>query len=323
MPRSLTGGPGMGSDATQEFARANPSASTPGDVGLSSQAIDAARERAERVLAGWLDRQDGACASLDDAMRYGVLGTGKRLRPILVYLAGQALGGDDDALDAPAAAVEMIHAYSLVHDDLPAMDDDDLRRGRPTVHRAFDEPSAILAGDALQTLAFEVVAASPHPRLGALITTLARAAGRDGMAAGQAIDLGAVGSRMDLASLQRMHQHKTGALIRAAVRLGALVAVDESDPRVSALDRYAAAIGLAFQIQDDVLDVTGDTQTLGKASGADAQRDKPTYPALLGLEPARERAQALLTEALEALDILGERGTALAALARYMIDRDH
>lgn len=288
-----------------------------------ARAIDAARARAEHVLAGWLNRQSAVCASLDDAMRYGVLGTGKRLRPTLVYLTGEALGADHATLDAPAAAVEMIHAYSLVHDDLPAMDDDDLRRGRPTVHRAFDEPSAILAGDALQTLAFEVLAARPHPRLGALITTLARAAGRDGMAAGQAIDLGAVGSRMDLASLQAMHQYKTGALIRAAVRLGALAAVDEDDSRVAALDRYAAAIGLAFQIQDDVLDVTGDTRTLGKASGADAQRDKPTYPALLGLEPARERARELLNEALEALAPLGGRGEALATLARYMIDRDH
>ncbi|WP_110669512.1 (2E,6E)-farnesyl diphosphate synthase [Salinicola halophilus] len=310
----------MDSDVTPEAAKATAS---PGDSVPPSRAIDAARARADCVLADCLNRQDGVCPSLDDAMRYGVLGTGKRLRPILVYLAGQALGASDDALDAPAAAVEMIHAYSLIHDDLPAMDDDDLRRGRPTVHRAFDEPSAILAGDALQTLAFEVLAATPHPRLGALVTTLARAAGRDGMAAGQAIDLGAVGSRMDLASLQRMHQHKTGALIRAAVRLGALTAVEESDPRLAALDRYAGAIGLAFQIQDDVLDVTGDTQTLGKTSGADAQRDKPTYPALLGLEPARERAQDLLAEALDALDVLGEKGTALAALARTMIDRDH
>ncbi|MEG3116080.1 farnesyl diphosphate synthase [Salinicola sp. 4072] len=292
---------------------------TPNAAGL----IDAARSRSEHVLAAWLNRADGASASLDDAMRYSVLGTGKRLRPVLVYLAGRALGADDEALDAPAAAIEMIHAYSLVHDDLPAMDDDDLRRGRPTVHRAFDEPLAILAGDALQTLAFEALASRPHPRLGALITTLAQAAGRDGMAAGQAIDLGAVGAPMDLAALQAMHQHKTGALIRAAVRLGALVAVDESDPRVAALDRYASAMGLAFQIHDDVLDVTGDTQTLGKTSGADARRDKPTYPALLGVAQAQRRARNLLDEALAALEPLGEAGQPLAALARFMIDRDH
>ena len=292
---------------------------TPNAAGL----IDAARSRSEHVLAAWLNRADGASASLDDAMRYSVLGTGKRLRPVLVYLAGRALGADDEALDAPAAAIEMIHAYSLVHDDLPAMDDDDLRRGRPTVHRAFDEPLAILAGDALQTLAFEALASRPHPRLGALITTLAQAAGRDGMAAGQAIDLGAVGAPMDLAALQAMHQHKTGALIRAAVRLGALVAVDESDPRVAALDRYASAMGLAFQIHDDVLDITGDTQTLGKTSGADARRDKPTYPALLGVAQAQRRARNLLDEALAALEPLGEAGQPLAALARFMIDRDH
>lgn len=292
---------------------------TPNAAGL----IDAARSRSEHVLAVWLNRADGASASLDDAMRYSVLGTGKRLRPVLVYLAGRALGADDEALDAPAAAIEMIHAYSLVHDDLPAMDDDDLRRGRPTVHRAFDEPLAILAGDALQTLAFEALASRPHPRLDALITTLAQAAGRDGMAAGQAIDLGAVGAPMDLAALQAMHQHKTGALIRAAVRLGALVAVDASDPRAAALDYYAAAMGLAFQIHDDVLDVTGDTQTLGKTSGADARRDKPTYPALLGVAQAQSRARDLLDDALAALEPLGEAGQPLAALARFMIDRDH
>ncbi|WP_110642146.1 (2E,6E)-farnesyl diphosphate synthase [Salinicola sp. CPA57] len=293
------------------------------EMPLAEGRIDAARARSEQVLAEWLDRRDGACAPLDDAIRYSVLGTGKRLRPVLVYLAGRALGAEERALDAPAAAIEMIHAYSLVHDDLPAMDDDDLRRGRPTVHRAFDEPLAILAGDALQTLAFEALASRPHPRLGALITTLAQAAGRDGMAAGQAIDLGAVGASMDLAMLQAMHQHKTGALIRAAVRLGALVAVDETDPRVAALDRYAAAMGLAFQIHDDVLDVTGDTQTLGKISGADARREKPTYPALLGVEQAKDRARELLNEALESLEPLGEAGQPLAALARFMIDRDH
>lgn len=289
----------------------------------SEALIDAARARSEHVLTGWLNRQNGVCVALDDAISYSVLGTGKRLRPVLVYLAGRALGADDRALDAPAAAVEMIHAYSLVHDDLPAMDDDDLRRGRPTVHRAFDEPLAILAGDALQTLAFEALASRPYPRLGALVTTLAQAAGRDGMAAGQAIDLGAVGTPLDLAALQAMHQHKTGALIRAAVRLGALVAVDESDPRVAALDRFAAAIGLAFQIHDDVLDVTGDTLTLGKTSGADAQRDKPTYPALLGLDEARARARELLDEALAAIEPLGDAGQPLATLARFMIDRDH
>ncbi len=256
-------------------------------------------------------------------MRHGVLGGGKRLRPVLVYATGHALGADDTLLDAPAAAVELIHAYSLVHDDLPAMDDDDLRRGQPTVHKAFDEATAILAGDALQTLAFEVLAALDHPRLAALIRTLAAASGRDGMAAGQALDLDAVGGHPDAESLATMHHHKTGALIRAAVGLGARVALPEDDARLGALDRYAQAIGLAFQIQDDILDVTGDAATLGKASGADAARDKPTYPALLGLDGARAKAAALLDDALTALEPLGEAGAPLAQLARYMIERDH
>lgn len=256
-------------------------------------------------------------------MRHGVLGGGKRLRPVLVYAAGRALGADDAALDAPAAAVELIHAYSLVHDDLPAMDDDDLRRGQPTVHKAFDEATAILAGDALQTLAFEVLARAASPRLTALIVTLAEASGRDGMAAGQALDLSAVGNHPDAESLATMHRHKTGALIRAAVRLGGLTAVEEQDRRLAALDVYASAIGLAFQIQDDILDVTGDAVTLGKASGADAARDKPTYPALLGLEGARTKAVTLLDEALAALGPLGADARPLAELARYMIERDH
>jgi farnesyl diphosphate synthase/geranylgeranyl diphosphate synthase type II len=203
------------------------------------------------------------------------------------------------------------------------MDNDDLRRGQPTVHRAFDEASAILAGDALQTLAFEVLARQAHPRLAALVATLAEASGRSGMAAGQALDLAAVGQPADLEALARMHSHKTGALIRAAVRLGGLTAVDADDPRLVALDAYAAAVGLAFQIQDDILDVTGDTVTLGKTSGADAARDKPTYPALLGLDGARAMADDLLDEALAALAPLGDEAATLAALARHMIERDH
>ncbi|MGQ7246365.1 (2E,6E)-farnesyl diphosphate synthase [Halomonas sp. V046] len=285
--------------------------------------LAADRARVDRRLAALFDDRRAVEPRLEAAMRHGLLVGGKRLRPVLVYAAGRALGADDDALDAPAAAIELIHAYSLVHDDLPAMDDDDLRRGEPTVHRAFDEASAILAGDALQTLAFEVLAASGAPRLAALVTTLATASGRDGMAAGQALDLAAVGIRPDLAALETMHRHKTGALIRAAVRLGGLMAVAEDDPRLGALDAYAAAMGLAFQVHDDVLDVTGDTATLGKASGADAARDKPTYPALLGLDGARRKAGALIEEALNALVPLGEPAAPLAELARYMIERDH
>ncbi len=285
--------------------------------------LAADRARVDACLAQLFETHRPAAPRLEDAMRHGLLVGGKRLRPLLVYLTGRALGASNEALDAPAAAVELIHAYSLVHDDLPAMDDDDLRRGQPTVHRAFDEATAILAGDALQTLAFEVLARTAHPRLPALILTLAMAAGRDGMVGGQALDLAAVGGHPDVEALATMHAHKTGALIRAAVRMGALTAVDEQDPRVAALDRYAEALGLAFQIHDDVLDVTGDTQTLGKASGADAAREKPTYPALLGLEGARHKASELTEEALAALAPLNEAGDPLAELARYMIERDH
>lgn len=291
------------------------------DTMLARLAAD--RARVDRCLEGLFEQRHVVEPRLEAAMRHGLLVGGKRLRPILVYAAGRALGADDDDLDIPAAAIELIHAYSLVHDDLPAMDDDDLRRGQPTVHKAFDEASAILAGDALQTLAFELLARSPSPRLGPLVATLAKASGRDGMAAGQALDLAAVGERPDLATLETMHRHKTGALIRAAVRLGGLVAVAEDDSRLRALDTYAAAMGLAFQVHDDVLDVTGDTDTLGKTSGADAARDKPTYPALLGLDGARAKAGALIDEALDAIAPLGEAAAPLAGLARYMIERDH
>ncbi|MBZ0331553.1 polyprenyl synthetase family protein [Halomonas sp. ANAO-440] len=285
--------------------------------------LAADRARVDAFLARAFDARQTAAPRLDEAMRHGLLVGGKRLRPVLVYLAGRALGASDADLDPSAAAVELVHAYSLVHDDLPAMDDDDLRRGQPTVHRAYDEATAILAGDALQTLAFEVLASAAHPRLPALMLTLARAAGRDGMVGGQALDLAAVGGHPDVEALATMHAHKTGALIRAAVRMGALTAVVESDPRVAALEHYAQALGLAFQIHDDVLDVTGDTRTLGKASGADAARDKPTYPALLGLDGARARALELTEEALVALAPLGEASAPLAELARYMIERDH
>ncbi|MGP5016709.1 (2E,6E)-farnesyl diphosphate synthase [Vreelandella alkaliphila] len=279
--------------------------------------------RVDATLSALFDSQPAVAPRLEAAMRHGLLVGGKRLRPLLVYLAGNALGARDDELDAPAAAIELIHAYSLIHDDLPAMDDDDLRRGQPTVHKAFDEATAILAGDALQALAFEVLASQPHPRLGSMVTTLAAASGRAGMVAGQALDLAAVGGHPDVDALAHMHAHKTGALIVAAVRLGGLVAVDENDPRLAALIRYARAIGLAFQIHDDVLDVTGDTVTLGKISGADAARAKPTYPSLLGLSGAQHKANMLIEEAIAALAPLGEQGAPLADLAHYMIERDH
>ncbi|MEA3250647.1 MAG: farnesyl diphosphate synthase [Pseudomonadota bacterium] len=282
---------------------------------------DQARINAE--LEELFAHRDTPADRLEAAMRYAVLGNGKRLRAVLVYTAGRALGADDEALDPAAVAIELIHAYSLVHDDLPAMDDDDLRRGQPTVHKAFDEATAILAGDALQTLAFEWLADAGHGRLAAMIRVLAQAAGRDGMVAGQALDLGVVGGRIDADALAEIHRYKTGALIRAAVLLGGLTAVPMSDPRLQHLERYASAIGLAFQIHDDILDVTGDTATLGKASGADAARDKPSYPALMGLEAARAKADELLDEALAVIAPLGEAGEPLAGLARYMIERDY
>ncbi|MFC7368894.1 MULTISPECIES: (2E,6E)-farnesyl diphosphate synthase [Vreelandella] len=279
--------------------------------------------RVEATLTALFDTRPAIAPRLEAAMHHGLLVGGKRLRPLLVYLAGKALGAREDALDAPAAAIELIHAYSLIHDDLPAMDDDDLRRGQPTVHKAFDEATAILAGDALQALAFEVLASNPHPRLGSMVTTLAVASGRDGMVAGQSLDLAAVGGHPDVDALAHMHTHKTGALIVAAVRLGGLTAVNEDDPRLTALIRYAQAIGLAFQIHDDILDVTGDTATLGKISGADAARFKPTYPSLLGLSGAQRKANTLIEEAIAALAPLGEQAAPLADLARYMIERDH
>ncbi|MGM0914851.1 MAG: (2E,6E)-farnesyl diphosphate synthase [Pseudomonadota bacterium] len=285
--------------------------------------LAADRVRVDARLEALFVERAAPAPRLEAAMRHGVLVGGKRLRPLLVYTAGRALGAEEATLDAPAMAIELIHAYSLVHDDLPAMDDDDLRRGQPTVHRAYDEATAILAGDALQSLAFEVIARTRHPRLAAMIASLAEAAGRDGMVAGQAMDLDAVGGHPDVVALATMHAHKTGALIRAAVRLGGLAAVAEDDARLAALDAYARAIGLAFQIHDDVLDVIGDTAILGKASGADAARDKPTYPTLLGLEGARSRAAGLVEEAVAALAPLGEPARPLAALARYMIERDH
>ncbi|WP_404344197.1 (2E,6E)-farnesyl diphosphate synthase [Vreelandella aquamarina] len=283
----------------------------------------ASSTRVDATLAALFDARPAVDERLEAAMRHGLLVGGKRLRPLLVYLAGQALGASEDDLDAPAAAIELIHAYSLIHDDLPAMDDDDLRRGQPTVHKAFDEATAILAGDALQALAFEVLASRPHPRLGHLVSTLAVASGRDGMVAGQALDLAAVGGHPDAEAMAHMHAHKTGALIVAAVRLGGLVAVEENDPRLTALIRYARAIGLAFQIHDDILDVTGDTATLGKISGADAARAKPTYPSLLGLAGAQRKANTLIDEAIAALAPLGEQAAPLADLAHYMIERDH
>jgi geranylgeranyl pyrophosphate synthase len=247
------------------------------------------------------------------------------VRPLLVYAAAEAIIGNDQqpALDGIACAVEYIHAYSLVHDDLPAMDDDDLRRGNPTCHKKFDEATAILAGDALQSRAFELLTLldlDAEQRL-ALIATLAAAAGPRGMVGGQAIDLAAVQQRIDLAHLETMHRLKTGALIRAAVRMGAIAAKADAQ-QLLALDQYAAAIGLSFQVQDDILDITSDTATLGKQQGADLIRDKPTYPALLGLEAARAKAAALHRDAIDALAQFGANAERLRQLSAFIIERD-
>jgi len=284
--------------------------------------------RVQRALDHWLPAATLHPTRLHEAMRYGVLGGGKRVRPILVYATGAALGVDHEALDGPACALELIHAYSLIHDDLPAMDDDELRRGKPTCHRAYDEATAILAGDGLQALAFHILAhdpaitAEPQARL-AMIETLALAAGSRGMVGGQAIDLAAVGRSVDIAELEDMHIHKTGALIRAAVRLAALSAPGLDSATLQRLDRYAKCVGLAFQIRDDILDVEGDTSTLGKQQGADLARDKPTYPSLLGLAEAKERAQGLHEEALASLADLDERADPLRGLSHYIVARGH
>jgi geranylgeranyl diphosphate synthase type II len=263
---------------------------------------------------------------LYDAMRYSVMNGGKRVRPLLVYAACEALRGAADQANGAACAVELIHAYSLVHDDLPAMDDDDLRRGQPTTHKAFDEACAILAGDGLQSLAFSVLTdarltpQSAETRL-AMVNALAQAAGPAGMVGGQAIDLGSVGLKLDQTALAFMHRHKTGALIEASVRLGALASGNAGQDSLDALQTYARAIGLAFQVQDDILDVESDTATLGKRQGADIARDKPTYPALLGLDEAKHYALELRDQALEALLPFDEAAEPLRALARYIVER--
>jgi farnesyl diphosphate synthase len=253
-----------------------------------------------------------------------VLNGGKRMRPLLVYATGTALGASEASLDAAAAAVELIHCYSLVHDDLPAMDDDALRRGQPTVHVAFDEATAILAGDALQTLAFEVLANAPQDAAQrvAMLAELARASGVAGMCGGQALDIDATGAQINVAELERLHALKTGALLRCAVRLGALAA-DADAAQHAALDRYADALGLAFQIRDDLLDIEGDAATLGKTAGKDQAQDKATFPALLGLAASRARLQELAASMQAALDSVDADTRALAALAHKVIHRSY
>ena len=267
---------------------------------------------------------------LREAMRYSLFNGGKRVRPTLAYASAMAINSEasqlhTSLLDRITCALESLHSYSLVHDDLPAMDDDDLRRGKPTCHIAFNEATAILAGDALQTFAFELLSeakdVAPHTQV-SLIRELAQASGAKGMVLGQAIDLAAVDQTIDILQLETMHRYKTGALIRASVIMGA-IAVDASNEQLAALDVYAAAIGLAFQVQDDILDVVADTHTLGKQQGADIARNKPTYVALLGLEGARAKAQELHQQALDALKGFDSGADYLRALSAYIIERGH
>ncbi|MGV8959329.1 MAG: (2E,6E)-farnesyl diphosphate synthase [Stenotrophomonas sp.] len=281
-------------------------------------------ERTERQLHLSLPDPETPPTGLHQAMRYAALGGGKRMRPLLVYAAGQLFDADEHLLDAPAAAVELIHAYSLVHDDLPAMDDDDLRRGRPTTHIAFDEATAILAGDALQTRAFELLASAPGSdalRV-ACLQTLAQAAGAAGMCGGQALDIDATGKQQPVAALERMHALKTGALIRAAVRMGALCG-GAAEAELTRLDRFASALGLAFQVRDDILDVEASSEQLGKTAGKDEAQEKSTFPALLGMAGAKAHLQSLVEQMHDSLAGYSNRADALRALGQLAVQRNH
>jgi geranylgeranyl diphosphate synthase type II len=294
---------------------------------LESQ-IKTWRERVDQALENWLPVGATIPQRLHEAMRYSVFNGGKRVRPLLCYATGQAVDIEPRLCDAPAVAVELIHAYSLVHDDLPAMDNDDLRRGKPTCHKAFDEATAILAGDAMQALAFDVLARGLDDRIPAaqqlqIIAELASASGSRGMCGGQAIDLYGVGKQFNIAELENMHIHKTGAPIRASVKMAALCKAGIETSSLKKLDHYAKCIGLAFQIQDDILDVEGETNTLGKMQGADAARNKPTYPSLVGLEQARHMARELHEDAIESLTVFGESAAALRWIADYIVQRNH
>jgi len=289
--------------------------------------LDTCGQRIEAALNAWLPPEQIPPARLHQAMRYAVLGGGKRVRPTLVYATAEAIGLLPEDVNTIACAVELIHAYSLIHDDLPAMDDDDLRRGRPTCHKVFGEAIAILAGDALMTLGFLVLArddalpGGAKARL-AMIDTLAWAAGSRGMAGGQAMDLDAVGRDIDLTTLENIHIHKTGALIRASVRMACLADPGLAPDLAERLDHYAKCLGLAFQIRDDILDIEAPTAILGKTKGKDQVQDKATYPALMGLEAARQAATDLVKEALASLDPFDAKADPLRWLAGYIVQRD-
>lgn len=286
------------------------------------------QQRVNQTLGDWLPAETVNPVELHRAMRYAVLAPGKRVRPLLVYATATALGIDLNRVDGPAAAVEMIHAYSLIHDDLPAMDDDDLRRGRPTCHVKFNEATAILAGDALQALAFYVLSHDPNMTENCLarlemVEKLSLFSGSRGMAGGQAIDLAAVGKSLNIAELETMHIHKTGALIRTCIQFAALSAESLTEEKFRALDSYAKAIGLSFQVQDDILDVTGSTETLGKPQGSDIKHNKPTFPSIIGLDASREKATELHQQAIQSLSIFNEEADILRYISAWFVERTH
>ncbi len=297
-----------------------------GELAAFGQQLARWQTRMEQALDERLPRADEVPTRLHEAMRYSVLGGGKRIRPALVFATGRTLGLAEAQVEAAACAIELVHVYSLVHDDLPAMDDDDLRSGRPTCHKAYDEATAVLVGDALQPLAFQLLARDPHlpadPAIRLrLIDLLAEASGTFGMAGGQALDLSVQGQAIGIAEVEQMHARKTGALIKVSVMMAA-ACVPTLAPALSAnLARFATAIGLAFQIQDDLLDVLGDVSTLGKATGADSARAKPTYPAVIGVEASQARMQTLHGEALEALEPFGAAADPLRLLAQWLLMR--
>lgn len=276
-----------------------------------------------KVLTQYLPTENTEPQNLHKAMHYAVLNGGKRIRPLLMYATGEIFNIPLKKLDPAASAVEMIHCYSLVHDDLPAMDNDDLRRGQPTCHKAFDEATAILAGDALQSLAFKILTENNTPEIALkMLITLADACGSDGMAGGQALDLQAVGKKLTLQQLETLHRLKTGALIRASIKLPAIIA-ECSTKQATALDKFANDIGLAFQIKDDILDIESTTETLGKRQGADIAHNKTTYPLLVGMQTAKQQVKTLHENANKQLQIFGNQANSLKLLADYIVERNH
>ncbi len=289
-------------------------------------ALQSYHSRIEASFEHWLPAATTHPGQLHEAMRYAALNGGKQIRPLLVYASGKALDAPIETLDDPACAVEFIHVFSLVHDDLPAMDDDDLRRGKPTCHKVYDDATAILAGDALQSLAFYTLSHSTRIEVAAerrlqMLEVLSLASGSRGMAGGQAIDIASEGEQLTIAELEDMHIHKTGTLIRASIKLGALSSPHATLDQIELLDHYAKCIGLSYQIQDDILDIESDTITLGKTQGADLARNKPTYPALLGLDGAKQRVRELYEQSMDSLSTFDQHADMLRQLSRYIINR--